>query len=541
MTDSAAEASAAAPQVAIFHYRIRLSGGTVVKDTFGQEPETTVIGLGKMIEALEAVLRVMAPGEKRRLELAPEQAYGHCDPEAVRETSRRNLPAKLPIEVGTELGGQGPNELMPIEVVGVSEQSALLDSKQLLVNKTLIIDVELIDRRATDLGPGNLMRLEAPEEYPAYTAGGEVLAAFFDSTRGHGHDIPVMLEALARKQPQMRCLLVDISFLPEEWVEDRDIFATPLYKFYRNGRERRIVLDATLEQLEALRHGTPPEETAYPPGPDPGFPPLYSIYPLDEDSPFDLVAISEPLFSQELERLPRALVRGYRKLCPVLTRWLERIYGTKGSRLLGLAVEPPVKGGAGGPEPDFEHAILHLLLDESEPGPPNGPFWHEELNLAMASVGVPLRDLRVHKVGEIRAAGSAGRIGAALGNSLLFRDTFGLLQAMKFVGIFQQQLLQRLGRKLVLYAGLGQWLRWPEFYTSRALVLYESQDGVVPSAENEKVRQECEKAAAFARRFADHPQEAFVYPQTGFRETLHWDIEGADDLIAQGAVFYVRR
>lgn len=69
------------------HLSIALADGTVVENTFDDEPVTFTLGDGSLDEGLELALLGLKTGDQQSLTLMPGQAFGMPDPEAV-----RNLP-----------------------------------------------------------------------------------------------------------------------------------------------------------------------------------------------------------------------------------------------------------------------------------------------------------------------------------------------------------------------------------------------------------------------------------------------------------------
>jgi FKBP-type peptidyl-prolyl cis-trans isomerase 2 len=84
----------------------------------------------------------MSIGDKRTIEIAPEDAYGQVVEGMVSEVPLENLPEN--VKVGDQL--QGMTERGPVMVVvkEVNETSAMVDANHPLAGKKLIFDLELV-------------------------------------------------------------------------------------------------------------------------------------------------------------------------------------------------------------------------------------------------------------------------------------------------------------------------------------------------------------------------------------------------------------
>lgn len=126
------------------NYTGRLEDGSVFDSSLneGREPLAAVLGQGQLIKGFESGLMGMSIGDKKTIEIEPEDAYGQVVEGMVSEVPLENLPQG--VNVGDQL--QGMTERGPITVVvkEVLEKSALVDANHPLAGKKLIFDLELI-------------------------------------------------------------------------------------------------------------------------------------------------------------------------------------------------------------------------------------------------------------------------------------------------------------------------------------------------------------------------------------------------------------
>ena len=79
--------------VVSLHYRLRegSSEGELIEETFGAEPLQFIYGVGQMISGFEANLEGKNTGDSYNFVLAPEEAYGPLDEEAIVEVPIENF------------------------------------------------------------------------------------------------------------------------------------------------------------------------------------------------------------------------------------------------------------------------------------------------------------------------------------------------------------------------------------------------------------------------------------------------------------------
>ncbi|ALS58837.1 MULTISPECIES: FKBP-type peptidyl-prolyl cis-trans isomerase [Pandoraea] len=73
------------------HYRIGAPDGADIVNTFEGTPATLQLGGGQMAPTLEQALLGMNVGERRSIELAPEQAFGPRNPELLQRVTMKTL------------------------------------------------------------------------------------------------------------------------------------------------------------------------------------------------------------------------------------------------------------------------------------------------------------------------------------------------------------------------------------------------------------------------------------------------------------------
>jgi FKBP-type peptidyl-prolyl cis-trans isomerase 2 len=98
-----------------------------------------VQGKHELLPALEQALEGMKPGEEKRVELGPDQAFGPYDDAKKTTIPRDTLPRE--IQPGTILTSRDGH---PFTVVELNEQQAVIDYNHPLAGKRLVFDVKVL-------------------------------------------------------------------------------------------------------------------------------------------------------------------------------------------------------------------------------------------------------------------------------------------------------------------------------------------------------------------------------------------------------------
>ncbi|MFC4216124.1 peptidylprolyl isomerase [Pseudophaeobacter arcticus] len=127
------------------HYTGTLADGSVFDSSEGRDPLEFTVGSGQVIAGMDAGLPGMRVGDKKRLEIPADEAYGPLNPEARQAIPREGIPDGIPLELGTQLQMQSPEgHVLPVTVVEVTEATVTLDANHPLAGKDLTFDIELV-------------------------------------------------------------------------------------------------------------------------------------------------------------------------------------------------------------------------------------------------------------------------------------------------------------------------------------------------------------------------------------------------------------
>ena len=126
------------------HNTGRLEDGTVFDSSLveGREPLTATLGQGNLISGFENGLVDMSVGEKKTIEIEPENAYGQINPQMVNEVAKAQVPEG--VSVGDMLQAMSPAGPINVKVLNIKEDVVVLDANHPLAGQKLIFDLEVI-------------------------------------------------------------------------------------------------------------------------------------------------------------------------------------------------------------------------------------------------------------------------------------------------------------------------------------------------------------------------------------------------------------
>ena len=126
-------------------YTLKLDDQSVVDSNVGGEPLKVTQGKHELVPGLEKALEGMAAGEKKKITVAPPEAYGTVDPNAFQEVDRKMVPSDAQ-KVGAQLEGTTTDgrKVFP-RISEVKNDTVVLDFNHPLADKTLHVDVKVLE------------------------------------------------------------------------------------------------------------------------------------------------------------------------------------------------------------------------------------------------------------------------------------------------------------------------------------------------------------------------------------------------------------
>lgn len=131
------------------HYTGTLTDGTVFDSSEGRDPLEFQVGSGAIIPGLDAAIPGMTVGDAKTVNVPAEQAYGPINDQARQAIQRTDIPADIPLEVGTQLQMQTPQgQVVPVTVADVTDSEVTLDANHPLAGKDLTFAIEMVEIKA---------------------------------------------------------------------------------------------------------------------------------------------------------------------------------------------------------------------------------------------------------------------------------------------------------------------------------------------------------------------------------------------------------
>ena len=133
--------------VVLFNYILSNDAGEILDQSQG-EPLAYLHGHHNIIPGLEAQMMGKSVGDKFKVTVAPEDAYGEYYAEAVQEVPRANFQGVDNIEAGMQFQSRAEDgQVMLVTVKEVTDDTVIVDGNHPLAGQALTFDVEVIEVR----------------------------------------------------------------------------------------------------------------------------------------------------------------------------------------------------------------------------------------------------------------------------------------------------------------------------------------------------------------------------------------------------------
>ena len=125
------------------HFALRLENGDTVDSTFDKSPATFKVGDGSLLPGFEAALFGFKAGDKRTLEILPENAFGQPNPQNVQIIARSQFKDMELSEGLLVIFNDAANTELPGVVKAFDDEQVTIDFNHPLAGKTLTFEVEI--------------------------------------------------------------------------------------------------------------------------------------------------------------------------------------------------------------------------------------------------------------------------------------------------------------------------------------------------------------------------------------------------------------
>lgn len=134
--------------VVTMHYTLTSDTGEVLDSSSGSEPLEYLQGFGNVIPGLEAALLGKAQGDKFKVSISPDQAYGERNEKLIQRIPKDQFPDPAKLKSGMQFQINGPNGPMILNVMEVTETEVVVDGNPELAGQNLNFEIEVTGVRA---------------------------------------------------------------------------------------------------------------------------------------------------------------------------------------------------------------------------------------------------------------------------------------------------------------------------------------------------------------------------------------------------------
>lgn len=130
----------------LVHYVGKLDDGSIFDSSEGRDPLEFKIGSQTVIQGFEDGVIGMAVGDKKTVNIPCAQAYGEVREDMVVAMPKDKFPEDIVPEKGMMLQLETEQgDVMPVNIVDVSETEVTLDGNHSLAGKDLTFELELVE------------------------------------------------------------------------------------------------------------------------------------------------------------------------------------------------------------------------------------------------------------------------------------------------------------------------------------------------------------------------------------------------------------
>jgi peptidylprolyl isomerase len=128
------------------NYTGTFESGEVFDSSEGNSPLKFTVGAGQLIKGFDDAVVGMKRGDKKKVTIAPENAYGERRDDHVVDFPAANIPEDMEMTAGTvvQLSDES-GRAFPAVVTEVTDDVVKMDVNHPLAGKTLIFDIEIAE------------------------------------------------------------------------------------------------------------------------------------------------------------------------------------------------------------------------------------------------------------------------------------------------------------------------------------------------------------------------------------------------------------
>lgn len=134
-----------------FHYTLTDKSGTTLDSSVGDEPLFFLEKSQQIIPGLEAVIALMNVGDKKKIEVKANDAYGEVNADLVVKVKRTQFPPDANLQVGDQFQANNDPHSPVFTIISLDAEEVTVDGNHPMAGKDLFFDVEITAiREATE-------------------------------------------------------------------------------------------------------------------------------------------------------------------------------------------------------------------------------------------------------------------------------------------------------------------------------------------------------------------------------------------------------
>ncbi len=129
----------------LMHYRITLTNGEIIENSFDDEPVEITMGHGDLSDGMELALVGLKAGDSQTLTLTAEQGFGLRDEDNIHDMPFTDFPQALTPETGLTYAFESPEgDEIPGTILSLDKTAAKIDFNHPLAGHEIVFTVNII-------------------------------------------------------------------------------------------------------------------------------------------------------------------------------------------------------------------------------------------------------------------------------------------------------------------------------------------------------------------------------------------------------------
>lgn len=128
------------------HFSLTLEDGSVVDSNFEGKPATFTVGDGKLLPGFEQALFGLVAGDKKSIQILPEQGFGQPNPNNIQEVKRKTFAEDMELAEGLVVSfGDANGGELPGVIAEIGEEIVKVDFNHPLAGREITFSVEIVE------------------------------------------------------------------------------------------------------------------------------------------------------------------------------------------------------------------------------------------------------------------------------------------------------------------------------------------------------------------------------------------------------------